>query len=362
MRRAAILSSFLILILIYSTLSVAGESLLSVDNDTSQPRDGGQSHDGTQPHDGAQPHELLMTGQQFAPSMDYHLETCSQCHTAPRAMRRPINTAKNCDGCHNPGDKHLHLAATKAAEKYKEIFGAEVNEGTPPDDLGTMIKIPAGEFIQGSDSRHPDEGPKHTTYLGTYYIDKYEVTNLEYKKFIDATGKPRPPHWITGKYRKGRAYHPVVFVSWMDAAEYCNWVGKELPNEAQWEKAARGTDGRNFPWGNVFDEKKSNMPGLKLGGTMPVGSFEEGKSPYGLYDMTGNVWEWTTSWYKPYRGASDAETNPHYGEKNKILRGGSWFNCHIYRCGISAYTFNRSHFSQDVKNNSFGFRCVKPGD
>ena len=135
-----------------------------------------------------------------------------------------------------------------------------------------------------------------------------------------------------------------------------------MPTDQEWEKAARGTDGRMFPWGDTFEINKANTPlrwqalGV-FGDTTPVGSFEGGKSPYGVYDMSGNVWEWTSSWYKPYPGNKTPSES--YGERYKVLKGGSWWDCSFYKCGISAPVFNRSFFAVGVKNDSFGFRCAK---
>jgi iron(II)-dependent oxidoreductase len=130
----------------------------------------------------------------------------------------------------------------------------------------------------------------------------------------------------------------------------------------EWEKAARGSDGRIYPWGNDFDINKVNSPvrwtTLKIDGdTTPVGAFAEGVSPYGAYDMSGNVWEWTASWYTAYPG--NTQPNENYGEKYKTLKGGSWWDCSFYKCGVSAPSFNRGFFLRKTKNKSFGFRCAK---
>ncbi len=235
-------------------------------------------------------------------------------------------------------------------------IGAEVNE---------MIHIPAGKFIRGTDYRLPDEGPKHEVELPDYFIDKYEVTNLQYKHFIDATDRRSPGHFRNRTFPKGKADHPVTYVSWKDADAYCQWAGKRLPDDMEWEKAARGTDGRVFPWGAEFSIDKANTPvrwaAMYLeGDTTPVGAFEGGKSPFGLYDMTGNVWEWTSSWYQPYPGNKRITEN--YGEKDKVLNGGSWWDCSFYKCGISAPVFNRSFFHPRTKNESFGFRCARDAE
>ena len=213
----------------------------------------------------------------------------------------------------------------------------------------------------GSNTRMPDEGPEHVVNLKRYYIDIYEVTNLQYKAFIDATGRRSPKHFRNRTYPKGKADHPVTYVGWKDAVAYCKWAGKRLPTDAEWEKAARGTKGRIFPWGNEFEVERANTPQRwqvlgKDGDTTPVGSFPEGKSPYGLYDMSGNVWEWTSSWYLAYPGNTHPTEN--YGKKYKTLKGGSWWDCSFYECGISAPLFNRSFFLRSTKNSSFGFRCA----
>lgn len=221
-----------------------------------------------------------------------------------------------------------------------------------------MMYIPAGEFIMGSDDRWSDEKPKHKRFVDAFYIDLYEVTNADYKKFVDSANHIPPYHWTSSNYPPELHNHPVVYVTWFDADEYCKWKGKRLPTEAEWEKAARGTDGRIYPWGKEFDPDKSNNPQKGSKGTEPVGSYENGKSPYGLYDMSGNVWEWTSSWYGPHPG--NTEPSEEYGKKYKVLKGGSWYDCLFYGCGISAPTFNRGFFVPDTKNSSFGFRCVMP--
>lgn len=176
------------------------------------------------------------------------------------------------------------------------------------------------------------------------------------------THRKSPDHFENRTFPEGKADHPVTFVSWHDAKAYCDAAGKRLPTDQEWEKAARGTDGRTYPWGEVFDINKVNSPvrwgNLKLqGDTTPVGAFDGGVSPYGVHDMAGNVWEWTDSWYLPYPGNTKITEN--YGEKYKTLKGGSWWDCSFYKCGISAPVYNRSFFLRNTKNKTFGFRCAK---
>ena len=183
----------------------------------------------------------------------------------------------------------------------------------PPEN---MVKVPKGEFTMGSNEvdkeakalqygdRRPwyaNERPERKVDLKAFHIDRTEVTNRQFHEFVKATGTPAPPHWTGGVYPQGLDEHPVVLVTWAEADGYCKWKGKRLPTEAEWEKAARGTDARKFPWGSDFDTKKVNTLG-EYGGTVPVGTLKDGVSPYGAFDMAGNAQEWTADWYKPYPG------------------------------------------------------------
>ncbi len=211
-----------------------------------------------------------------------------------------------------------------------------------------LIKIPAGIFTMGSNDGDNDEKPVHDVYLDEYYIGKYEVTNAQYKKFCDATGRSYPvdPDF-TGmpNYFTNYPDYPVVNVSWNDAKAYCDWADLRLPTEAEWEKAARGTDGRTYPWGskepdaggfyraNYYIGEKGKSDGFQY--TSPVGSYECGKSPYGCYDMTGNVWEWCSDWYDENYYIVSANNNPQgpVSGARRVFRGGSWL-CKAYdlRC------------------------------
>lgn len=246
-----------------------------------------------------------------------------------------------------------------------------------------LIFIPPGAFIMGSDVESfygtivdasvyakPDESPIQAVYLEAYYIDKTPVTNAEYHKFIAATKHPAPRHWIDGIYPLGTAEHPVVYVSLYDAQAYAQWAGKRLPTEAEWEKAARGVDGRIYPWGNKFERSKCSAFTTKidwfnqyyssesyLASTAPVGRNLVGASPYGVLDVAGNVWEWTNDWYLPYVG--NTRKNREYGEQDKVIRGGSWLEVRDETLQIYTRCANRLHVPPNHIASNIGFRCVK---
>ena len=227
------------------------------------------------------------------------------------------------------------------------------------------IKIPAGEFLMGSDKKNdPDtfdnETPQHRVYVDSFEIGKYPVTNDQYAVFVSDTGKEPPNHWKNGIIPKGKLNHPVVYISWYDAIAYCQWLSEKtgepwrLPTEAEWEKAARGVDGRIYPWGNVRPDRTRCNFNRNVGDTTPVGEFPAGASPYGVLDMAGNVWEWTSSLYKPYPynfkdGREDAKANG-----RRVLRGGSW----DYRSSLVRSAF-RGDFIPDSRVYGSGFRPVR---
>ncbi|MFQ5442307.1 MAG: formylglycine-generating enzyme family protein [Thermodesulfobacteriota bacterium] len=233
-----------------------------------------------------------------------------------------------------------------------------------------MILIPEGEFIMGSNrvdteakalqygSRKPwfaNEHPERKVFVKGFSIDRTEVTVGAYSEFVKAGHRP-PALWPGGVVPKGKEKHPVTGVTWFDARDYCKWKGKRLPTEAEWEKAARGTDGRIFPWGNEFDIKKVNTLG-EHGGTLPVASMPEGKSPYGVLDMAGNVEEWTNDWYKPY--PENTYNDRDYGEKFKIVRGGGWGGMGHYTLQVYVTTPFRYMGPPGGAFDDVGFRCVK---
>ncbi|MGR3176319.1 MAG: formylglycine-generating enzyme family protein [Candidatus Scalindua sp.] len=285
-----------------------------------------------------------------------------------------------------------------------------------PED---MVLIPEGPFLMGSTeedinklleldrnveaSRFDVEVSQREVYMSAYLIDKYPVTNTEYRKFIESGGYKQRDFWsdagwdyvqqskpldsdVVNSAPDSEDDCPVVNVSWYEAEAFARYAGKRLPTEAEWEKAARGTDGRIYPWGNEYDKTRLNCAESKIEKPTPVTKFQEGISGYGCFDMAGNVWEWTADWFDSqyYRSAPDrdpqgpakAEDKPFFGRPEdvgtsiydlepaeagdstlsdcKVLRGGSWNGggvVHI-RCA------NRDYDEPDYKNDTIGFRCA----
>ncbi len=216
-------------------------------------------------------------------------------------------------------------------------------------DVGQLPEI--CEKVGGMVKYIENATPRRKLNLPGYYIDKYEVTNEQYKKFIDAAGHTPPEYWGGKNFPAGKGRHPVVFVTWKDANAYAKWAGKRLPTEAEWEKAARGADGRIFPWGKKYKRKYANTDEARKGSTTPVGSYEKGKSPYGLYDMAGNVWEWTADYYLPYPGCT--YENEFFGKERYVIRGGSFLDLKY-----DALTIVRSKFTPVTDDENVGFRCA----
>ncbi len=227
----------------------------------------------------------------------------------------------------------------------------------PPASIDTeMVDVPGGKFTMGSDAGGPDSKPAHQVDVAAFKLDKFEVTNADFKKFVDATGyqtdaeKSGDKAWTA--FAAGKDNHPVVKVSWNDATAFCKWAGKRLPTEAEWEKAARGDDGRTYPWGNDWDPKKANVKDSGLRGTTAVGSFPTGASALGAMDMAGNVWEWTADVAKPYEGNTTASKL--YGPNLYIIRGGGWFDA---KEQVASYFRNSA--VPTTANDDLGFRCAK---
>jgi len=284
---------------------------------------------------------------------------------------------------------------------YKSVIGvfaitnffviSTVSASPSPDD---MVLVPGGPFVMGVDkavnpkvknmskrekikyavSREAfnDEGPARTVTLDSFHIDTFEVSNKKYGEFVKATGHPSPAYW--DDHRRNKPEQPVSGVNWNDANAYCGWANKRLPTEAEWEKAARGPEGFKYPWGNELDPTKANFA-RKQEYTSNVNDYPEGKSPYGAYNMAGNVFEWVADWYDPnYYKNTQENVNPAgprdgawlsgtgtYVDriavgKKRVIRGGSWY-------APAASVTNTHRFWNDPMNNSYGvglgFRCAR---
>jgi formylglycine-generating enzyme required for sulfatase activity len=255
-------------------------------------------------------------------------------------------------------DEESRSLSRQVKDKIEEGQSLE-NAVSAPLFERSMTEVPAGEFVMGSVMGDADERPVRRVYLDAFLMDRYQVSVGQYAKFLEATSQAAPPDWsIMNKSRHQN--RPVVNVDWADANAYCTWAGKRMPTEAEWEKAARGTDGRTYPWGNELPtgfransmrEKWSNHWVL-----MPVGMYEKGKSPYGLYDMAGNVWEWVSDWYAADYYASGPSQNPMgppTGE-SKVIRGGSWGSG-----PKDLRSADRDTHVPSARGLGTGFRCAK---
>jgi len=243
-------------------------------------------------------------------------------------------------------------------------------------EIDQMVDIPAGEFLMGTDRERSDsfDGPQHKVMLPAYRIDKYPVTNIQYARFVAATEHRAPLHWENGLIPLGTELHPVTMVSWYDASLYASWAGKRLPSEAEWEKAARGVDGRRWPWGDRMDNTRLNTY-YNIGAATKVTRFPNGASPYGVMDMAGNVSEWTADDFEAYpeskadaavfKGKIAVAKTPKdramkvvdlvpVDEKYKVLRSGSWKSD-----PFSTATYHRNYSWPNYASDFFGFRCAQ---
>lgn len=203
-----------------------------------------------------------------------------------------------------------------------------------------MVLVPAGEFTMGKAGGAPDEQPRRKVTVDAFYIDKYEVTNAEFAEVF-------PEH----RFDKRETRFPVTGVTWQQARAYAEAVGKRLPTEVEWEKAARGVDAREYPWGNTFNPDLCNSSEARENGPVRVGSYRNAVSPYGAMDMAGNVYEWTSDWYEPYPGNEIISVE--YGQVYRVLRGGSYMTDQFgVRCA-------RRHYARpDAARADYGFRCA----
>ncbi|MBN2040423.1 MAG: formylglycine-generating enzyme family protein [Spirochaetes bacterium] len=266
--------------------------------------------------------------------------------------------------------------------KYTEKSGYK-NSIVSKKDNREMILIPEGKFVFGSNNGDKDEGPQQVVFLDNFYIDKYEVSNADYYYYVEQTNTKPPAFWINGKFNKDESSFPVL-VSYKEAEKYAEWAGKRLPDEQEWEKAARGpglemAKKHNetfiyienpvvYPWGNKFEIDKANSiefwENRKTGneikkiytkGLLPVDSFNNrNKSFYGIINMAGNACEWTSSWYNAYK--ESRHSNKKYGTQFKVIRGGAWFNNKYKLRTTSREIGGLPNLYED---NIAGFRCAK---
>jgi len=231
-----------------------------------------------------------------------------------------------------------------------------------PEFGNEMVEIPAGEFILGSNQGGFNEKPAHVANLEAYWIDRYEVIYQRYMEFVEATGhrQPGPPSRYAAKLGLLRGPHqPITYVSWSDANDYCQWKGKHLPTEQEWEKAMRGTDGRTWPWGEGLAGHPANFAGETDGFVVsaPVGSFPLDQSVFGVYDGAGNVMEWTDNWY-----VEDLYLQRNVVSKEgdqppstyKTMRGSGYTSQ-----GVDLRITNRSFMVPDFRDETIGFRCAR---
>ena len=236
------------------------------------------------------------------------------------------------------------------------IPAGEFEMGTDPSEVPQLVQWAKKWYSSAESIWFEDEAPRHTVYLDTFYMDRYEVTNALYKKFMDATGHKAPEYWDDHKFNASD--HPVGKVTWDDAVAYTKWAEKRLPTEAEWEKAARGgLVGKKYPCGDSISHDDANYSGT--GGkdiweyTSPVGSFNP--NSYGLYDMAGNVWEWCADWDDSGYYSRSPERNPTGPNDGivRVVRGGSW-----YRYPIFLRVADRGRNNPPYSYSLSGFRCV----
>jgi len=258
-------------------------------------------------------------------------------------------TEMNAEGTHGP-------ATITPTAFPTEIIAKGTNKISEIDGM-TLFYIPAGKFIMGTDQGNKDEWPAHEVFLDAYWIDQTEITNEKYQNCVSAGYCTEPIEkrsFSFDQYYNNPIFKnfPVIFVTWQQANDYCIWAGRRLPTEAEWEKAARSSKNQIYPWGNMSPSENYTNLG---GGTTEVGSFPDGKSPYGVLDMAGNVWEWVSDWYNEDYYRVSRSLNPQGPSQGnlRVLRGGSW---------NSDKEFLRSTYrgtsSPDNATSRTGFRCV----
>jgi serine/threonine-protein kinase len=249
-----------------------------------------------------------------------------------------------------------HRSPTPRTEVVTPPPRVETTKPPTPIVPEGMVLVASGFYpvgrtqLAGRSDESEIDTPQHMVELKPFYVDRTEVTNAQYKVFVDQTGHVAPKGWVGGTFPADRENWPVVWVSWQDAVDYATWAGKRLPSENEWEAAARGTDGRMYPWGNDWERGRANIAAKGIEG---VGSHPEGASPSGALDMIGNVWEWTADEFALYPESHAKEPDLKEGVTYRVIRGG-------------AYDGNRKHDASyrgfvdaSVGYEKTGFRCVK---
>ena len=259
-----------------------------------------------------------------------------------------------------------HQAGELARKLTEEKKRPELMIELAPGVTMEFMRVPAGEFLMGSDPNKDKqaqswEQPQHKVTLNENLIGKYPVTNRQYQAFVQATGRRAPQHWSNNKIPAGKEEHPLVYVNWQDAADFCEWAAKvsgarvRLPSEAEWEKAARGTDGRSYPWGDAAPDAQRCNFNEHVKDTTPVGKYSPaGDSPYGCADMAGNVWEWVADWYGSYTSTPVSNPSGPKTGTSRMLRGGSW-NKNNGNMRSSYRNLNDPSYT----NYDIGFRCAR---
>lgn len=269
----------------------------------------------------------------------------------------------------------LALAAMVLAACDKGRMPARTDAARAGGPAAAMVTVPAGPFVLGSDEVdtegraqefgghrpwYEDEHPRQVMTLGPFRIDRTEVTGAAYAAFVRVVHYPPPPDWTGTPPGPPGPELPVTRVNWMDAQNYCHWRGARLPSEFEWEKAARGPDGRAYPYGDTFDPERANTG--RDGAVAPAGEYQGSASPYGAVDMAGNVWEWTSSWYLPYPGSG--LQSPLFGHRQKVLRGGSAGTAggHYLLASLTSRGSYRFLLDPRAKAADAGFRCAQAID
>ncbi len=250
------------------------------------------------------------------------------------------------------------IVVTRHQDKTEVVVSHPITAPRTPVE-NPMILIPAGEFIMGAMDGGMDEQPVRSVYLDAYAINQYEVTQTHYNEFVKETGHRKPlSRYVTDVENFDHPNQPAIYIGWEDAYTYCKWRGQRLPTEAEWEKAARGPEAGTWPWMIKFAPGVANFIGIEDDGvvTMPVGHYEADKSPYGLYDMSGNAREWVQDWYEQdyYKdGPAKNPQGPDMGEM-KVMRGGSWNDSRF-----SGRTTTRLKMIPKYRDTAVGFRCAE---